>query len=68
MHRIGDTEVKLVIVLKLKTIIYMVLIITPDILPPKIKFDAILRTKDNLAQGLHLFFVPKKKIIASPFY
>ena len=49
MHRIGDTEVKLVIVLKLKTIIYMVLIITPDILPPKIKFDAILRTKDNLA-------------------
>ena len=49
MNRIGDTQVKLVIVLKLKTIIYMVLIITPDILPPKIKFDAILRTKDNLA-------------------
>lgn len=48
MKRIGDTQIKLVIVLRLKTIVYMVLIITPDILPPKIKFNAKLRTKDNL--------------------
>ena len=37
MNREGDIQVKLVIVLKLKTIIYMVLIITHDILAPKIE-------------------------------
>lgn len=59
--RIKHTQIKLVIVLQLKSLIFMVLIITPDILPAKIKFNAILRTKDNLALRLNLFFCSQKE-------